>query len=96
VLPPVGFFGTLTDILNSRDRNSVPLVLLTRNSKACNDLTVQWKYFAPHKWKRVLSTSHCVLTDYTKTDVLIGSARRGRVLQESKGAEKWPTMEILY
>jgi hypothetical protein len=42
---------TLTEVPDSRDRTSVPLVLQTRISKACSDLTVQCNYCYPHKWK---------------------------------------------
>jgi len=51
MLPPVGFFGILADVLDIRDGNLVSLELQTRNSKACNDLTVQWKYFRPSQMK---------------------------------------------
>ena len=49
VLPSVGCYGTLTDVLDSRERNLVPLVLHLRISKVCDDLTVQRKYLDPHK-----------------------------------------------
>ena len=37
-------YRTLTEIPDSRDRTSVLLVLQTRISKACNELTVQGNY----------------------------------------------------